>query len=126
MTKGKMVGNRRGEARNHYASVPVSWRNGRSDGWRDAWLDDASDSGVAIVIQGSPPRAGDEIELVCKSPRERAICRVVRTRLIEDGQIKVACRLLSPDGCQAWLHPSRKAERAHRRRLRWAVVRRAA
>ena len=124
--KGKMVGDRRGEARNHYAEVPASWRHGRSDQWRDAWLDDASDSGVAIVTQGTPPRAGDEIELVCKGPRERAICRVVRTRLIEDGQIKVACRLLSPDANQAWLRPSRKDERAHRRQLRWAVVRRAA
>ncbi len=126
MTTGRMVENRRGEARNHYAEVPVSWRNGRSDGWRDAWLDDASDSGVAIVIRSAPPRTGDEIELVCKGPRERAICRVIRTQLIEDDRIKVACRLLSPDGCQAWLRPSRKAERAHHRRLRWAVIRHAA
>ncbi len=126
MTKGKMAGDRRGDARNHYASVPVSWRNGRSDAWRDARLHDASASGVAIVTRGAPPRAGDEIELICKRPGDRAICRVVRTRLIDDGQIKVACRLPSPDGCQAWLRPSRKDERAHRRRLRWAVINRAA
>ncbi len=126
MTKGKAFQNRRYETRNHYASVPVSWRHSRSDQWRDARLVDASGSGVAIVIQGAPPKAGEEIEMVCRNPRERTICHVVRTQLIEDGQIKVACRLLAPDACQAWLRPSHETERSHRRRLRLAVINRAA
>ena len=61
------------------------------------------------MVRGSPPRAGGRIELARKGTERGLHCRVVRTEVREADQIKVACGVVSPDGCQAWLAPRRRA-----------------
>ena len=99
------VSNRRGEPRDCYTRVPVSWRNGGRGRWRTGRLINASDSGLALLVHAMPPRAGDRIELARKGSGQRARCHVVRTEVCEGGRVTVACRLASLEGCRAWLCP---------------------
>ena len=97
------VQNRRGEARDCFTEVPVSWRDAGEGQWRKGRLGNVSPSGRALRGHAGPPRAGDQIELARKGTGERARGRVLRTEIRNDSRIMVACRMVSPNECQAWL-----------------------
>ena len=103
------VENRRRQARDRFTEVPVSWRNASKSRWRNGRLINTSPSGLALLVRGNPPKAGDQIELARKGAERRVRCRVVRTEAREPDQIMVACGGVSPDDCQAGLAPSRGA-----------------
>ena len=108
------VENRRRQTRDCFTEVPVAWRSGTRGRWRNGRLINTSPSGLALLVRGSPPRAGGQIDLVRKVTGRRVCCRVVRTEVREAGQIMVACGVVSPDDYQTWLAPSRRVLRSSR------------
>jgi hypothetical protein len=99
------VENRRGEPRDYRPDIGVSWRSGRKGTWRTGWLYDTSASGLALHVQEPPPRAGEEIELAREDAGRGAHYRVLRTELRDGARTLLACRMVSPQSCQAWLPP---------------------
>jgi len=108
------VQNRRGDARDYYTDAPISWRVGGKGLWRSGRLSDASASGLALVVHGSPARAGEEIELARRSTAQRVRCYVLRTEVRDDNRILLACRMVSPESCQAWLPPPLETQSSSR------------
>jgi len=99
------VQNRRGDVRNCFADAPISWRVGGKGQWRSGRLSDASASGLALVVHGTPARAGEEIELACGGTAQRVRCHVLRTEVRDGNRVLLACRKASPETCQAWSPP---------------------
>jgi hypothetical protein len=97
------VNNRRGELRDYRPDVGVSWRSGRKGTWRMGWLYDTSASGLALNVRTQPPRAGEEIELAREDTGRRARYRVLRTEVTDGNRTLLACRMVPPESCQAWL-----------------------
>jgi hypothetical protein len=113
------VENRRRQSRDCFTEVPVAWRNGtKHSRWRSGWLINTSPSGLALLVRGSPPTAGGQIELARKGIGGRVCCRVVRIEVREPERTVVACGVVFPDDCQAWLAPPRKARDGSRLALR--------
>ena len=104
------VENRRRQARDSFTEAPVAWRSGaRGSRWRSGRLINTSPSGLALLVRGSPPTAGGQIELARKGVGGRVYCRVVRIEIREPERTMVACGVVFPDDYQAWLAPPRKA-----------------
>ena len=99
------VQNRRRGVRDYYTDAPISWRVGGKGKWRGGRLSDASASGLALVVRGSPARAGEQIELARRGEAQRVRCHVLRTEVRDGKRILLACRKVSPESCQAWLPP---------------------
>jgi len=99
------VQNRRGSVRDYYADAPISWRVGGKGQWRSGRLSDTSASGLALVVHGSPARAGEQIELACGGTARRVRCHVLRTEVRDGNRTLLACRKVSPESCKAWLPP---------------------
>jgi hypothetical protein len=119
MTRSRAVKNRRHESRRQYLPrAPVAWRRHGAAMWRRGWLNDISVSGASLLVstQGQP-NAGQEIDLLPRYSGQAVLCRVVRTRIREDDQGLVACRIVSADGCPALLGPALNAGTARQQAL---------
>ena len=118
MTRSRVLENRRHEPRQSLPRAPVAWRRRGSTMWRRGWLNDISASGASLLVstQGQP-NAGQEIDLLPKYSGQAVLCRVVRTRIREDDQGLVACRVVSADGCPALLGPVLNAGTARQQAL---------
>ena len=108
------VENRRGELRDYCPDVGVSWRSGRKGTWHMGWLYDTSASGLALHVRTQPPRAGEEIELAREATGRRAHYRVLRTEACDGNRFLLACRMVFPASCQAWLPAPMEAQSSSR------------
>ena len=111
MTRSRAIRNRRHEPRRQYLlRAFVAWRRHGAAMWRRGWLNDISVSGASLLVSTEgQPNAGQEIDLLPKYSGQAVLCRVVRTRIREDDQGLVACRVVSADGCPALLRPAPNA-----------------